>query len=272
MLLRSKNTFYRHASGEPPRGSSRNMKFLLVPKRRFVMPDLLKIVLLSITSLVTLFILAKIMGYRQMSQMSMFDYINGITIGSIAAEMATELDQTPLHGIVAMTVYALSAVLLSFVSMKSIRLRRLIVGRPVLLLNNGNIYEKNLRKAKIDINEFLTQCRVAGYFDVSKLQSAVLEADGRISFLPLSTERPLTAADVKLSPEQETMTANVVIDGHIMHKNLLHTGKDETWLQRQLKAQGADDVRDVLLASVDMQNKLTVFLKNHDERSKDVLI
>lgn len=236
------------------------------------MPDFLHIIILSLASIITLFILAKIMGYRQMSQMSMFDYINGITIGSIAAEMATALDKNPLHGIIAMTVYALFAVLLSFVSMKSIKLRRLIVGRPIILLNNGSIYEKNLRKAKIDINEFLTQCRVAGYFDISKLQSAVLEADGRISFLPLSTERPLTAADVKLSPEQETMTANVVIDGHILQKNLLHTGKDETWLHRQLKAQGADHVRDVLLASVDMQNKLTVFLKNSDERKKDLLI
>lgn len=236
------------------------------------MPDLLQIVILSVASIVTLFILTKLMGYRQMSQMSMIDYINGITIGSIAAEMATALDENPLHGIVAMTVYALFAILLSFLSMKSIKLRRFIVGRPVILLNNGSIYEKNLRKAKIDINEFLTQCRVAGYFDVSKLQSAVLEADGRISFLPLSTERPLTAADVKLSPEQETMTANVVIDGHIMQKNLLHTGKDETWLHRQLKAQGADNVRDVLLASVDMQNKLTVFLKNSDERKKDLFI
>lgn len=236
------------------------------------MPDLLQIIILSAASIVTLFILTKLIGYRQMSQMSMFDYINGITIGSIAAEMATALDKNPLHGIVAMTVYALFAVLLSFLSMKSIKLRRFIVGRPVILLNNGSIYEKNLRKAKIDINEFLTQCRVSGYFDISKLQSAVLEADGRISFLPLSTERPLTAADVKLSPEQETMTANVVIDGHIMQKNLLHTGKDETWLHRQLKAQGADNVRDVLLASVDMQNKLTVFLKNSDERKKDLLI
>ncbi|MCM1537658.1 MAG: DUF421 domain-containing protein [bacterium] len=236
------------------------------------MPDLLQVLILSVSSLITLFILAKLMGYRQMSQMSMFDYINGITIGSIAAEMATALDKNPLHCIAAMVVYALFAVLLSFLSMKSIRLRRFIVGRPIILLNNGSIYEKNLRKAKIDINEFLTQCRVAGYFDVSKLQSAVLEADGRMSFLPLSTERPLTAADVKLSPEQETMTANVVIDGHIMQKNLLHTGKDETWLRRQLKAQGADNISDVLLASVDMQNKLTVFLKNKDERKKDLLI
>lgn len=236
------------------------------------MPDLLHIIILSVGSLITLFILTKLMGYRQMSQMSMFDYINGITIGSIAAEMATALDRDPLHCVTAMAVYALFDVLLSLISLKSIRLRRFIVGRPLILLNNGSIYEKNLKKAKIDINEFLIQCRVAGYFDISKLQSAVLEADGRISFLPLSTERPLTAADVKLSPEQETMTANVIIDGHIMQKNLHHTGKDETWLHRQLKAQGADNVRDVLLASVDMQNKLTVYLKNSDERGKDLLI
>lgn len=236
------------------------------------MQDLLYIIALSAGSLVTLFVLTKIMGYRQMSQMSMFDYINGITIGSIAAEMATSLDKNPLHAIAAMVVYALFVILLSFVSTKSIRLRRFIVGRPFILLNNGSIYEKNLRKAKIDINEFLTQCRVSGYFDVSKLQSAILEPDGRISFLPLSAERPLTPSDVKLSPEQETMTANVVIDGHIMQKNLRHTGKDEIWLNRQLKAQGVSNVRDVLLACVDMQNRLTVFLKNHDERGKDVLI
>ncbi len=236
------------------------------------MQDFLYIIALSAGSLVTLFILTKLMGYRQMSQMSMFYYINGITIGSIAAEMATSLDKNPIHAIAAMVVYALFVILLSFVSTKSIRLRRFIVGRPFILLNNGSIYEKNLRKAKIDINEFLTQCRVSGYFDVSKLQSAILEPDGRISFLPLSAERPLTPSDVKLSPEKETMTANVVIDGHIMQKNLRHTGKDEIWLNRQLKAQGVSNVRDVLLACVDMQNRLTVFLKNHDARGKDVLI
>ncbi len=236
------------------------------------MKDLLYIAALSGGSLVTLFILTKLMGYRQMSQMSMFDYINSITIGSIAAEMATSLDKNPLHCIVAMAVYAFFVILLSYISGKSIRLRRFIVGRSILLLNNGSIYEKNLKKAKIDVNEFLTQCRVAGYFDISALQSAILEPDGRISFLPLSTQRPLTAADVKLSPEQETMTANVIIDGHIMVKNLYHTGKDETWLHRQLKAQGADHVRDVLLASVDHNNRLTVYLKNSDERKKDLLI
>lgn len=240
--------------------------------KEVVMQDFLYIAALAAGSLFTLFILSKIMGYRQMSQMSMFDYINGITIGSIAAEMATSLDKNPLHAILAMAVYAFFVVLLSYVSTKSIVLRRIIVGRPIVLLSGGTIYEKNLKKAKIDINEFLTQCRVAGYFDISKLQNAVLEPDGRISFLPLSTDRPLTATDVNLSPEQESMTANVIIDGHIMEKNLSHTGRDETWLHRQLKAQNADNVRDVLLAFVDMQGKLTVYLKTKDEHMKDIFI
>lgn len=236
------------------------------------MKEILYIIVLSLSSLVALFLLSKIMGYRQISQMCMFDYINGITIGSIAAEMATSLENNPLQPLTAMIVYALGVTLLSYLSNKSIRLRRFIVGKPVILLNNGEIYERNLKKAKIDINEFLTQCRVSGYFDISKLQTAVLEPDGRISFLPLSTDRPLTPGDMNMEPTQDTMVANIIIDGHIMEKNLHHTGKNDIWLHQQLKAQGADSVADVLLATVDMQNQLTVYLKNEDVRGKDLLI
>lgn len=234
------------------------------------MEEILYVIGLSAGSLVALFFLSKIMGYRQISQMSMFDYINGITIGSIAAELATALESDPLQPLTAMVVYAILVTLLSYATTKSMKLRRFVVGKPIVLLNNGEIYERNLRRARIDINEFLTQCRVSGYFDVSKLQTAVLEPDGRISFLPLSTERPLTPNDMNLTPVQETMVANVIIDGKIMQKNLRHTGKDEIWLHRQLKAQGAEQFSDVLLATVDMQNTLTVYLKNQDIRGKDL--
>ena len=242
------------------------------PRKGLFMKEILYIIVLSLSSLVALFLLSKIMGYRQIGQMCMFDYINGITIGSIAAEMATSLENNPLQPLTAMIVYALGVTLLSYLSNKSIRLRRFIVGKPVILLNNGEIYERNLKKAKIDINEFLTQCRVSGYFDISKLQTAVLEPDGRISFLPLSTDRPLTPGDMNMEPTQDTIVANIIIDGHIMEKNLHHTGKNDIWLHQQLKAQGADSVADVLLATVDMQNQLTVYLKNEDVRGKDLLI
>ena len=137
------------------------------------MSEILYIIALSLGSIIAIFILTKIMGYRQMSQMSMFDYIISITIGSIAAEMSTALDKNFAQPLTAMIVYALSAVLLSWISSKSIRIRRVVEGKPLVLLSNGELYLGNLKRAKIDVSEFVEQCRVSGYFDVSKLETAV---------------------------------------------------------------------------------------------------
>ncbi|HIT90285.1 MAG TPA: DUF421 domain-containing protein [Candidatus Merdenecus merdavium] len=236
------------------------------------MSEVFKIILLSVGSIITIFILTKLMGYRQMSQMSMFDYIIGITIGSIAAEMATSLEDSFIQPLVAMGIYALFAICLSFISLKFIKARRIIEGTPLILLNKGEIYRENLKKSKIDVSEFLMQCRINGYFDVSKLETAILEENGKISFLPKSTDRPILPSDVQLNPAQDYMVANVVLDGKVMKKNLQHSGKDEKWLMQQLKGQGADKIEDVLLATCDQSNKVTVFMKNHEENMKDVWI
>ena len=139
------------------------------------MPEVFYIIALSIGSILAIFILTKLLGYRQMSQMSMFDYINGITIGSIAAEMATSLENNFTQPLTAMIVYALAALLLSWLGTKSIKARRLIEGTPLVLMNNGELYRENLKKAKIDVTEFLVQCRGQGYFDVSKLTKSVVK-------------------------------------------------------------------------------------------------
>ena len=236
------------------------------------MSEILYIIALSLGSIIAIFILTKIMGYRQMSQMSMFDYIISITIGSIAAEMSTALDKNFAQPLTAMIVYALSAVLLSWISSKSIRIRRVVEGKPLVLLNNGELYLGNLKRAKIDVSEFLEQCRVSGYFDVSKLETAVLEANGKISFLPKSTDRPMTPSDMNLSPQQDFMVANVIVDGKVMKENLRHTGNDEKWLNSQIKGQGAKQIEDILLATCDSNKQLTVFMKENKKKAKDVFI
>ena len=236
------------------------------------MSEILYIVVLSLGSIIAIFLLTKLMGYRQMSQMSMFDYVNGLTMGSIAAEMATSLDTGFEKPLVAMIVYALVSLLLSTVSSKSIKARRMLEGAPLVLLNNGEIYRHNLRKAKIDVSELLVQCRINGYFDISKLQTAILEGNGKISFLQKATDRPLTPADVQLSPQQDYMVANVILDGKVMDENLRHTGKDEKWLLDQIRGQGAKRIEDVLLASCDSNNKLQVYLKDNQKEAKDVLM
>ena len=230
------------------------------------------IIALSLGSLLTIFILTKLMGYRQMSQMSMFDYINGITIGSIAAEMATSLEDDFTRPLMAMIVYGVSTFLISVLSNKFVKVRRIIEGKPLILLNNGELYRKNLRKAKIDVSEFLEQCREQGYFDVSKLETAILVGNGRISFLPKAADRPLTPSDVNLAATQDFMVANVILDGRIMSENLKNTGNDEKWLISQIKGQGAKRVEDVLLATCDATNKVTVFMKENKKKAPDILI
>ena len=180
------------------------------------MKDVIYIIVLSVVSITTIFILTKLMGYRQMSQMSMFDYVNGITIGSIAAELATSLEDDFVQPLTAMIVFAAADILLSWLTSKSIKVRRAIEGTPLILMHHGELYKRNLRKAKMDVSELLVQCRTNGYFDLSKLETVILEGNGKVSFLPKVTDRPVTPMDLNLSPQQDFMVANVILDGEIM--------------------------------------------------------
>lgn len=225
--------------------------------------NLIYIVLLSLFSILVLFTLTKLIGYRQMSEMSMFDYISGITIGSIAAEMATSLENNFLEPLTAMIVYGLITTLLAFVTSKNMKLRRMISGSPFILLNNDQLYEENFKKGHIDLSEFLVQCRINGYFDLSQIQTAILEENGKISFLPKAAQRPLTPQDMNLDLSEETLLPTYIMDGHILQENLHHSGKDETWLFNQLKAHGCNKPSEVFLATGNQNNALNVYQKNN---------
>lgn len=221
--------------------------------------DIIYVLILSLASIIEIFILCKLMGYRQLSQMTMFDYINGITIGNIASEMATSIEDNFLYPMTAMIVYAAAAIFLSWISSKSIRMRYFLSGKPIILLNHDQLYVHNFKKSKIDLNEFLTQCRVNGYFDLSQLESAILEENGHISFLPKSNYRPITPNDLQMSLSTAQLSANIIIDGNPMHMNLKTCGKDINWLNKELKKQGISDICDVFLAIYHPNNQLTVY-------------
>lgn len=231
--------------------------------------DLLKIVWLSLGSLLALFILTKIMGNKEMSQLSMFDYIIGITIGSIAAEMSTALENDFMQPLLAMIIYALASVVISFVSYKSLKVNRFLTGPSLILLDNGEIYRNNLKKAKLDITEFLMQCRTSGYFNLNDIQTAILEPNGKISFLPKAEKRPATPSDMNISVPVDRVVVNVVLDGIVLKENLYHTGNDELWLEKQLVSQGIQNVDDIYLATCDCNNNLSVYLKKDLENKHD---
>ncbi len=232
--------------------------------------ELLKVAGVAFGSVVALFILTKIMGNRQMSQLSMFDYIIGITIGSIAAEMAISLKEDFRIPLVAMVVYAVVAVAISFVTAKSVALRRVLVGKALIVLEDGKIFEGNLKKGHLDLNEFLTQCRNSGYFDLQDIQSAILEANGKISFLPKSEKRPTIPEDFNQSPKEIKPLINLIIDGKIMKDNLEYIGKDEKWLENHLKNEKIDKLSQVFLATYDAQKKLTFYSKNEKTMTRDI--
>ncbi len=226
--------------------------------------DILKIVGSSIASVIVLFILTKLMGKRQLSQLSMFDYINGITIGSIAAEMATSLEGDVWQPLVSMLIYAFFAIIISYASCKSLVLRKFFTGKPLILMKNGKLSKKNLKKAKLDLDEFLVQCRNSGYFDISNINVALLESNGKISFLPMSPQRPATPQDLNITVQQEEMQISLILDGKLLEENLKTMGKEEKWLQKKLNESGISKIEDVFLATCDYQDNFNAYPKDSD--------
>lgn len=220
--------------------------------------ELLQTALTALLSLVVLFVIAKFIGHKQISQLDLFDYINGITIGSIAAELATELEKT-LRPLVAMLVYGLVTVLLNFIPSKSARIRKYINGTPTIIMDNGKLYRKNLRKAKLEVSEFLLMCRQAGYFDLSQIQMAVFEYNGKLTILPTAVSRPLTPADMNLAPEKASIFVEVIMDGRVLDENLRRMGKDIKWLEKKLREQGYSSVREVCLGLCDDKGAVSLY-------------
>lgn len=212
--------------------------------------EVVQVVVTSLVSLVAMFLMTRLSGKRQIAQMSPFDYVNSVTVGSIAAELATNLEQwyRPLTAIV---IYGVVVWLVHLSSCKSIAVRSFFSGRSMILMQNGTIFKENLLRATIDLNEFLAQARIAGYFDPSQIQAAILETNGQISFLPKSTERPASPADFELHPDPAGTWYDLVLDGHLMQDNLKATGRDEKWLTTQLERQGIGQRSEVFYAACD---------------------
>lgn len=208
--------------------------------------DFIKVISTTLLSIAALFLIAKLMGHKQIAQLDFFDYICGITVGSVAAELATELE-TPWKPLIALVVYGIISVLLNLLTHKFPRARKYINGTPTILMNDGRIYRKNLKQAKLDLSEFLLLCREQGYFDLNEIQTAIFEYNGKLSVLPRSTNRPLTPSDANITVNQMHIGTEIIMDGHVMNENLTHIGRNEQWLEKQLRAQGYQSVKEIFL-------------------------
>ena len=234
------------------------------------MNELLDVTIRALLSLITLFFVTKMIGKKQVSQLSLFDYVIGISIGNFAAEMTINLESNEIHGIVAVVIFGFIAFLVSTLTMKSIKLRRFFMGTPTIIIEHGKIIQDSFYKVRYDINDVLEQCRIKGYYDISDIDYAIVEANGELSILPNSNSREVTVKDMNLKIEKDGLCANVIIDGKIMYKNLEYINKKEEWLLKELKVKGKE-LDDIILATVDINDKLMIYERNKGKKVLNVL-
>lgn len=245
-------------------------KLKLRKNERMIGLQILITAITALVSVVVMFILVKLIGNRAISQMNMFDYINSITIGSIAAELAISEMKDVAVPLTAMIVYAVVIMLAAFISGKSLAVRRVVEGRTVVLLKNGKIYNRNFKRAKMDINEFTMLCRLKGFFDLNDIAMAIQESNGEISFLPVSSARPVQPSDLAIEPEEDSVFYNIILDGKILHGNLKSAGFNEIWLLKQLKINKVDSVHEVFIAVCSRYGECYVYKKQDRYDEKDV--
>ena len=221
--------------------------------------EVLQVVLASLFSAVILFLIAKVIGHKQVAQLEFFDYITGITIGSIAAELATTLDKPWWKPTISMLVFGSITVALSIITRRFARSRKFINGTPTIVMNDGKLYRQNMKKAKLELSEFLLLCRQEGYFNLNDIQTAVFEYNGKLSILPVSTKRPLNPEDMELNPKPEHTGTEIIMDGRVMDDNLKRKGLNDDWLQKELKKQGYKSTKEIFLGICYDEDQLTLF-------------
>lgn len=226
------------------------------------MSDFLNICFRTILVLIILFFITKMMGKKQISELNFFDYVVGITIGSIAADISLDIEKNMIAGIAALFIYGFISYIISFVSIKSILARRFFIGVPTVLVEKGKIIESGLKKSKIDVNDLLMEARENGYFNLDEIDYALMEVNGNISFLPKEKEKPVTKKDMKIKCSNEGLTVNGIIDGMYMVNNMKAINKDKEWLDHELKVNGYDNYDNILLATIDNNYKVTIYEKN----------
>lgn len=229
------------------------------------MPDWLNVMLRSLFFLVVLFFITKLLGKKQISQLSFFEYITGITIGNIGAELATKVEHSLFNGVVSIATFSLAPFIAGFISIKSRPFRNFVEGKGTVFIQDGKLLEDNLKKEKYTIDELLELLRKKDVFNVSDVEYAVLEATGDLNVLLKKENQPLTAKDLNLKLAPIKGSETVIMDGEILDESLSTVGRNRLWLKTELVKQGIT-VENVFLGQINTYGELTVDL--YDDKLK----
>lgn len=214
------------------------------------MEETLVVVVRGVIAFFTLLIFARLLGKQQMANLTFFDYINGITIGSIAGTLATDLETKALAHWVGLATFVALTFLFQYLTLKSRYFAKVVDGQPVMVIANGKMLEKNLAISRIKKDDLLMMLRQKNIFDITQVAYAIYEPDGNLSVLPKAEYQPLTPKDLNLTVKPAGLMTELIVDGQLLEQNLRQRKKDKEWLQWQLMAHGVGDIKEVSFAAI----------------------
>jgi uncharacterized membrane protein YcaP (DUF421 family) len=191
------------------------------------MMEYVSVLIRTVLAFVTLFVVARLLGKQQLSQLTFYEYITGITMGDIAASIAIDAGRSPLYYMLALVAFAALTLGTGVITEKSRPLRKLIEGEPVVLVHNGKILEHNMAKSGYNMENLMMQLRERDAFDIREVEFAIAETDGYLTVLKKSQNRPVTPADLGVDTKYEGIPSEIIVDGQVIHQNLKQNHLDE---------------------------------------------
>lgn len=217
------------------------------------MENVIKVLILAPISFIYLFIIGKILGKKQVGELDFIDYVVGISIGSIAAEMATETQDPWYLFLISMSIFAGLDLIIALLGRKGNFFKKLFKGTPMIIVKDGKIDYFQLKKSKLDLNDLMGMARNLGYFDFNDINFAIFETTGELSIMPKADKKPVVCSDLKIKAQSQTLIQNVVVDGNISKFSLNYLKKDKTWLFERLKISNKWELKNILLATYNQQ-------------------
>jgi len=201
------------------------------------------------------------MGRKQISQLTFFDYVVGITIGSIAGVAAIDKSVKIIDGIVSISIWSLLNIVISKITLKNINLRLLINSEPLLIIDKGIVIYQNMKKARYNMGDLLMQLRNKDVFNITEVEIAILEPDGKLSILKKTEFNMVTAGDMKIKNPKAGMMVDLILDGNILSSHLSQIQKDENWLMSQLETKEVKNIKDVIFAGIQADEQIYIVTK-----------
>lgn len=209
----------------------------------------------------SLLLIMRLLGKRQLGEMELSEFVVAALIADLASHPLQDIGIPMINGLVPIVTLFCCEVLISGVAMKNIRLRALLFGKPSMLVEKGKIRQKEMKKNRFTTDELMEELRNQGYLDISSVEYAVLETDGRLSVIPYPSEAPVTPAQLKIEAEDKGYPVVVISDGHILQSNLRLVGRDMNWLKKRLAALGIKDTKQVFLMTVNSAGQVYYTIK-----------